>query len=159
MTRMTPQVLQAVEDSVLCWLSSVDEAGWPNVSPKEIFTALDDAHLLIAHIASPASVRNIGQHPQVCVSFVDVFKQKGFKLKGRAELAFPDDARFAAWSAPLKPLAGERFAIHAAICVRVEQVQPILAPSYQFFPGTTEADQQASALAAYGVRWANPESH
>jgi predicted pyridoxine 5'-phosphate oxidase superfamily flavin-nucleotide-binding protein len=64
---------------VLCWLATVDEAGRPNVSPKEIFTAHGDDHLLIAHLASPGSVRNLRARPEVCVSFVDVFVQKGFK--------------------------------------------------------------------------------
>jgi hypothetical protein len=35
---------------------------------------------------------------------------------------------------------------------RVETVTPLLAPSYRFVPGTTEASQVASALEAYGVR-------
>ncbi|WP_347484406.1 pyridoxamine 5'-phosphate oxidase family protein [Vandammella animalimorsus] len=152
---ITPAIRQAAQDSVLCWLATVDEAGWPNVSPKEIFAVLDDEHLVIAHIASPQSVRNIERHPQVCVSFVDVFKQKGFKLRGHAQLACAGDASFAAWSAPLAPLAGERFTIAAVIRVRVTHAEPVLAPSYRFYPeSTTEAGQQASALARYGVQWA-----
>jgi len=48
-----------LQRSVLCWLATVDAHGQPNVSPKEVFAAFDEKHLVIAHIASPLSVKNI----------------------------------------------------------------------------------------------------
>ena len=57
----TGEVRQAVDRSVLCWLATVDADGQPNVSPKEIFCAIDDVTLLIAEIASPVSRRNIAE--------------------------------------------------------------------------------------------------
>ncbi|HEX9869830.1 MAG TPA: pyridoxamine 5'-phosphate oxidase family protein, partial [Candidatus Tectomicrobia bacterium] len=67
---------------MLCWLATVSERGVPNVTPKEIFTHHGDDHIVIADIASSHSVRNVRAHPQVCVSFVDVFRQRGFKITG-----------------------------------------------------------------------------
>ena len=52
---------------VLCWLATVDALGQPNVSPKEVFAVIDEEHLVIAHIASPTSVKNVLQNPKVCV--------------------------------------------------------------------------------------------
>jgi predicted pyridoxine 5'-phosphate oxidase superfamily flavin-nucleotide-binding protein len=77
---LSSEVLNYASRSVLCWLATVDENGQPNVSPKEIFAVFDSEHLVIANIASPMSVRNIGVNPRVCVSFIDVFVQKGFKV-------------------------------------------------------------------------------
>lgn len=139
--------------SVLCWLATVDAVGQPNVAPKELFAVLDSEHLVIANIASPTSVRNIQADARVCVSFVDVFVQKGFKLSGTAQHLRRDDPDFSRWAAPLLPLAGSRFTIAGVIVVRVLAVEPILAPSWRFYPEeTTEQGQIESAHRRYGVK-------
>lgn len=144
---------EAARRSVLCWLATVDADGQPNVSPKEVWAIADDQHVVVAHIASPVTVRNIAQQPQVCLSFVDVFVQKGFKLKGTAREVRGDDPAFAGWAEPLQAMVGERFAIRSVLVIRVASVAPIVAPSYRFFPDdTTEAAQVASAMRAYGVK-------
>jgi uncharacterized protein len=71
---------------VLCWLATVDAAGVPNVSPKAIFDHYNDDRIIIADIASSDCVRNIQAHPAVCVSFIDVFRQRGFKMIGQATI-------------------------------------------------------------------------
>lgn len=150
---LTPQVADFAKRSILCWLATVDEAGQPNVSPKEIFAVFDPQHLVIANIASPTSVRNLAANPHVCVSFVDVFVQKGFKVVGTARNFRPHEPDFSQWAAPLQAMAGPRFSIHSVIVVSAEGVEPILAPSYRLYPDdTTEASQVASAMQAYGVQ-------
>ena len=150
---LSPEVHDCAARSVLCWLATVDAAGQPNVSPKEIFAVLDAEHLVIANIASPTSVRNIDGNPRVCVSFIDVFVQKGFKVSGEARNVRQQDADFSRWSAPLLALAGPRFPIHSVLVVRAGAVEPILAPSYRLYPSeTSEQSQVASAMRAYGVQ-------
>jgi predicted pyridoxine 5'-phosphate oxidase superfamily flavin-nucleotide-binding protein len=141
-----------LRSSVLCWLATVDESGQPSVSPKEIFCAHGDGALLIAHIASPRSVHNIQLNPKVCVSFVDIFVQKGAQVYGQARVVSPDDPEFEELQAPLKELAGPKFPIRAVIYVDVETVKEIVAPRYRLFPGTTEEDQIRSAEQTYGVK-------
>ena len=105
---LTPDIIESTRKSVLCWLATADARGAPNVSPKEIFAVFDDQHLVIANIASPQSAANIAANPQVCVSLVDIFAQKGFKLTGTA-LDVPADApAFARWAAPVLEKAGPR---------------------------------------------------
>ena len=146
-------VKKSIQSSVLCWLATVDDSGQPHVSPKEIFAAVDDKHIVIAHIASPHTVRNITSHPQVCLSFVDVFVQKGFKLQGLARIVKAVDPEYSTWAAPLLPMVEGKFKIPSVIVVAVKSVDPILAPSYRFYPGaTTEKDQVASAMRRYGVQ-------
>ena len=139
--------------SVLCWLATVNENGQPNVSPKELFAVFDTEHLVIANIASPTSVRNIEVSPLVCVSFIDVFVQKGFKVTGAARNVRRQDTDFSRWSAPLKAKAGPRFPIQSVLVVRANAIKPILAPSYWLYPAeTTEQSQVASAMRTYGVQ-------
>jgi uncharacterized protein len=147
------EMLQRARDSVLCWLATVDDQGQPNVSPKEIYLLQPPDMLLVAHIASPTTVRNLRQNPRVCASFIDVFVQKGWKVQGRAVLLRPGEPGFDAAHAALAALAGPAFPIHAVIAVRAEAVEPIVAPSYRLHPHTTtEASQVASAMRRYGVR-------
>lgn len=150
---LTPEVQAAMERSVLCWLATVSEAGQPNVSPKEIYAPFDADHLVIANIASPTSVRNLLSNPSVCVSFVDVFVQKGFKVVGTARNIPRHAPDYAHWAQPLQAKAGPRFTIHSVMVVKVLSVEPILAPSYRLYPGeTTEQSQITSAMRTYGVR-------
>lgn len=150
---LSQEVRNAAERSILCWLATVDESGQPNVSPKEIFAVLDAAHLLIANIASPTSMRNIDIQPRVCVSFVDVFVQKGFKVIGTARNIKNSHPDYPGWAAPLQAKAGPRFPIHSVFVIEAIAVEPILAPSYRLYAAeTTEAVQVASAMRAYGVQ-------
>ncbi len=150
---LPPDLLKFAERSVLCWLATVDEMGQPNVSPKEIFAPFDDCHLVIANIASPNSVRNLLKNPLVCVSFIDVFVQKGFKVMGSAQNIGPQDADYLHWSEPLQALAGPRFPLRSVIVVKATAVEPIIAPSYRLYPvETTEQSQIELALRTYGVR-------
>jgi uncharacterized protein len=150
---LSTAVREAARSSVLCWLATVDADGQPNVSPKEIWTIADEHHMVVAHIASPVTARNIRQQPQVCLSFVDVWVQKGFKLLGTAHEVCADDPAFDAWAAPLLAMVGQRFVIHSVLVIRVTSVAAIVAPSYRFFPDeTTEASQIEGAMRTYGVR-------
>jgi hypothetical protein len=149
---VTDAVRSAADRAVLCWLATADAAGQPNVTPKELFAAFDERHLVIANIASPGSAANLAANPRVCVSFVDVFVQKGFKIVGTASDVPPDDPAFEGWVAPLREMAGDRYPIRSVFVVRVTDVEAIVAPSYWLFPNeATEASQERAALRAYGV--------
>ncbi len=137
---------------MLCWLATVDAQGQPHVSPKEVFAAFDEQHVVIAHIASPTSVKNVLQNPKVCVSLIDIFVQKGWKLLGRAQYVHSSDDVFDGYAKPLFPMAGDQFKIQGVLVVTVGQAQPIIAPSYRFYPDiTTEQAQIEAAMKTYGV--------
>lgn len=138
--------------SVLCWLATVNNDGMPNVSPKEIWHLETDHSLLIANIASPQSVANILEQPQVCVSFIDIFSQKGYQLKGKASILTPEMAGYGEKLEPLYALAGDAYPIRSIIAVEVKQHKDILAPSYFLFPERSEAERRADAMHSYGVQ-------
>ena len=155
---LTDAVREAAAAVSCAWLATVDAEGQPNVSPKEVWAIADDAHVVVANIASPLSARNIAHQPQVCLSFVDVFVQKGFKLVGTARAVRAADPEFSAWATPLLSMVGQRFVIHSVLVIRVTSVAPIVAPSYRFYPyETTEASQVASAMRTYKVQASEQE--
>jgi len=139
-------------NAVLCWLATVSAEGVPNVSPKELFRLHGSDALVIADIASPVSVRNVRANPNVCVSYVDIFRQRGFKLVGKARIVAPEEDDFDAYGAALVEKACGAFTIRNVILVTIERVSRIRAPSYTFYPDRTEEMLMASAYAQYGVQ-------
>ena len=149
---LTEDIKKYIECSVLCWLATSDKDGIPNVSPKEVFTYSEQNTILIAHIASPQSVKNIIFNPNVCVSFVDILIQKGYKIHGKAQIFKKGEVEYHNKVEALETIATERFPIHAIIEVEVQKVKQILAPSYILYPeSTTEDSQRKAAIKRYGL--------
>lgn len=139
-------IKEYADKSALCWLATADNNGLPNVSPKEIFLLFNDNTVLIANIASPQSEKNIRQNSNVCVSFIDIFEQKGYKLTGTAQIMDKTDIKWKRYFEPLSTLAGPDFPIHNIFEFSIKTNSPILAPSYALFPNTTKEKQIQSAL-------------
>jgi predicted pyridoxine 5'-phosphate oxidase superfamily flavin-nucleotide-binding protein len=150
MAGLTDEIRAAVDRAVLCWLATADADGQPNVSPKEVFAALGD-DLVIAHIASPRSVRNVRVNPRVCVSVLEVFEQRGWKLTGRATIVEPADPAFTHLAAPLEAITEGGYPIRAIFRVAVEHAEPIVAPSSWLYPDRDPAVTRAGVLRRYGV--------
>ncbi|MCE0505136.1 pyridoxamine 5'-phosphate oxidase family protein [Roseivivax sp. GX 12232] len=142
----------ALDRAVLVWLATADAEGRPNVSPKEVFLPAPSGEILIAEIASAGSLRNIRANPEVCVSALDVFRQKGMTFHGTARIIAPEAPDFAEAAAPLARKAGPAFAIRHVIAVSVTRARPLLAPGYRVFPDKTEGQMIAEAHRLYGVR-------
>ena len=145
-------IRREIDTAVLCWLATVDKKGRPNVSPKEIFATHGEDRLVIADIASANSVRNIRANSQVCVSLIDIFRQRGHKIHGTAAIIAREHPEFADLAIDLLRMAGEHFPIRHVICVSIERISPILAPSYRLFPERTEGEMMEDAYRTYGVR-------
>ncbi len=139
-------------NSVLCWLATVSAEGSPNVSPKEIFSLYDDETLVVADIMSPNTIRNIQSNPKVCLSFIDVFRQKGFKVEGEARIVGRESPEFEELGKDLLATAGSHFHIRNVIRIHIERISRILAPSYTIFPDRAEEEIMQSAYATYGVQ-------
>jgi uncharacterized protein len=146
---LTDAVLERLTNCVLIWLATVDSDGMPSVSPKELFVPEEKKTLLIANVASANSVQNIRQHNKVCISFVDVFVQRGYKLYGQAQMLETSAPDYATRAKPLLQLAGEQFPIRSVIVVDIERVVPIVAPRYALYPETTQTAQVGRAVARY----------
>ncbi len=148
---LTDEVKESIKESVLCWLATVDADGVPNNSPKEVFLSYGASELLIADIASPHSVKNLLINPNVCVSFVHVLKQKGFKVKGIADYHKKGEDLYDEFFKHIYPITGEKYPVHGIIRIKVNNVNPIIAPNYFLSPDTTEEQQIENARKVYGL--------
>ena len=67
-------------------IATADKSGRPNVSPKGTFRVLDDEHVVFADIASPHTLANIKENPQVSAIVFDPLTNHGCRIWGRAEI-------------------------------------------------------------------------
>ena len=148
--KLTPEIHTAIEKSVLCWLATVSSDGTPNVSPKEMFTTFGD-QIIIANIASPQTIRNIKEQSRVCLSFIDILVQKGYQVKGSAQVVSKGEPGFSEMEKLLLEMTGELFPFRSITCITIESAKPILAPRYLLFPDTKESDQVERARKTYGL--------
>jgi len=148
---LDPSVLRLLDESVLCWLATCSPSGQPNVSPKEIFLPYDNDSIIIANVMSPKSARNIKANPKACVSFVNVFTQKGYQVSGTARYLTKSDDEYSVIEHELLKITRGVIPFKAVIRVMAEDINEILAPRYRLFPETTEEGQVASAMQTYGV--------
>jgi predicted pyridoxine 5'-phosphate oxidase superfamily flavin-nucleotide-binding protein len=121
------------------------------VSPKEVFAAVGDRHLVLANIASPTSVRNVLAGSRACASVIDIFVQKGYKVTGPSRYIRRDSTEFSEWGDGLVAIAEPKFSVRGVIVVEAECVESIVAPSYRMDPGLSEESQVMSALETYGI--------
>jgi hypothetical protein len=150
--KINEKVATDIKNSVLCWLATVDRHGAPSVSPKEIWNAFDKETLVVADIASSNSVRNIQENPEVCLSFIDIFRQRGFKIYGQATIVAKTDPQYRILGSHLFQAAGTKFEIRNVIKVDVERIGRILAPSYGLMSEVKESEIMEDAFKTYGVR-------
>ena len=146
------EIKKYIDQSVLCWLATSSADNTPNVSPKEVFTDFGDKYIIIANIASPNSVKNIKTNNKACVSFIDVFVQKGFQIKGTAEIINKKDQEFVAMEGKLLEITGGKFPFSTITKIEIDTAKPIIAPQYILYPDTTEQQQIESAKRAYKVQ-------
>lgn len=150
--QLTESIKKCLDKSVLCWLASCSTDLVPNVSPKEIFTHIDDQFILVANIASPNTIKNIKANPNICISAIDILVQKGYKLKGSAEVIDKQHPNYEKYKAPLYEMAGDKFPFSNLIKMKLQSAHEILAPSYTFYPSTTtEEGQIENAKRIYGL--------
>ncbi|MEC7265421.1 MAG: pyridoxamine 5'-phosphate oxidase family protein [Bacteroidota bacterium] len=148
---LTQEIKNYIDQCILCWLATSSSEGMPNVSPKEIFTYYEKDKIIVANIASPQTVRNITQNENVCLSFIDIFIQKGFQIKGKGEIIKKTDLEFDGMEKILTKLTDGKFPFSTITKITVHGIKPIIAPKYVLYPETTEEEQTASAKKAYGV--------
>jgi uncharacterized protein len=68
------------------FVATASKAGRPNVSPKGSFRLLDDEHVVFADVASPQTVANLEENPQVSAIVFDSSTRHGCRIWGRAEI-------------------------------------------------------------------------
>ena len=83
LTEEAKRVIGAIRPSLV---ATASKAGKPNVSAKGSLRVLDDDHVIFADIASPRTLANIKENPQVAIICLDAPARKGCRIWGRGEI-------------------------------------------------------------------------
>ncbi|HZY70458.1 MAG TPA: pyridoxamine 5'-phosphate oxidase family protein [Thermoplasmata archaeon] len=128
---ITPEMRRLVHEQRLGFVASVRSDGTPNVSPKGTTDVWDDHTLVFADLASPRTVANLRERPDVEVNVVDPLVRKGFRFRGTARVAtegpeFDQGVAFFERSG----LDGGRERVRAVVYVNVTEAAPLVSPAY-----------------------------
>lgn len=86
MAKLTEEAKKAIGDIRPSLVATASKAGKPNVSAKGSLQVLDDEHVTFADIASPRTVANIKENPQVAIICLDAASRKSCRIWGRGEI-------------------------------------------------------------------------
>src|SRR5512139_1948800 len=86
MVKLTEDAKKAVGAIRPSLVATASKTGKPNVSAKGSLRVLDDGHLLFADVASPRTVANIKENPQVAAICLDAAARKGCRIWGKGEV-------------------------------------------------------------------------
>jgi predicted pyridoxine 5'-phosphate oxidase superfamily flavin-nucleotide-binding protein len=86
MTKLTDEAKMAIGEIRPSLVATASRTGKPNVSAKGSLRVLDDEHVVFADIASPRTVANIRENPQVAVICLDAATRKGCRIWGKGSI-------------------------------------------------------------------------
>jgi hypothetical protein len=131
-------------------VATVCADGSAAASPKGTFLVLNDTTLAYGDIRSPGTRANLGHEPRCEVVFVDVFRRKGVRVKGKATSNPSGTAQFdgliGQWRDVWGALADR---ITALVLIDVDRVRPVSTPPYD--DGATEAEMIAMYRQKYAT--------
>ncbi len=86
MTMLTDDAKKAIAEIHPSLVATVNGNGKPNVSAKGSLRVLDDEHIVFADIASPRTVANIKENPEVAVICLDAAARTGCRVWGKGSI-------------------------------------------------------------------------
>jgi len=104
MAKLPEEAKKMIKEVIPALVATASKEGKPNVSPKGSFRVLDDEHVAFAEMASPNTIANLKENPQVAVLVFDPDTWGGCRISGKAEILQSGDLvdSFKAQFAPLK---------------------------------------------------------
>ncbi len=125
------EIAAFVHEQRLGFHATVCPDGTANVSPKGTTAVYDDEHLMFADIRSPQTRANLAANPSIEVNVVDPIVRKGYRFKGTATVHEGGEVlerACALFAAAGYTVGRER--IRAIVLIRVDEIRPLLSPSY-----------------------------
>ncbi len=86
MAKLSQEAKKIIAEFGPALIATASKAGKPNVSPKGSFRVLDDEHVIFANIASPRTMANLKENPQLTTLIFDRSTRKGCRIWGKAEV-------------------------------------------------------------------------
>ncbi len=81
-----PKHVQDFLPGKLAWVATASRDGEPNATPKGSLKLVDENHVLFADLFSLKTRRNLLENNKIAVTVVDTATNKGYQLKGTAEI-------------------------------------------------------------------------
>jgi len=85
MAKLTAEAKRIISELRLAMVATASKGGRPNVSLKGL-QVLDDEHVIFADVASPRTMANLRENPQISAIVFDPATRKGCRLWGKAEI-------------------------------------------------------------------------
>lgn len=78
----------------LGFVATVTKDNRPSLSPKGTFLVLDEKTIAFGEIRSPGTIANLAYQPELEVNFIDQWKRKGVRIRGKAEVIADSSSEF-----------------------------------------------------------------
>ena len=86
MAKLSEEAKKIIGEFGPALIATASKEGKPNVSPKGSFRVFDDEHVIFANIASPRTMVNLKENPQLTAIVFDRSTRKGCRIWGQAEI-------------------------------------------------------------------------
>jgi len=86
MAKLSDEAKKVIGELVPALIATASKEGRPNISVKGSFRVLDDEHVIFADIASPRTMANLRENPQLSAIVFDRSTRKGCRIWGKAEI-------------------------------------------------------------------------
>jgi len=119
MTKLTEEAKKAIGEIRPSLVATASGTGKPNVSAKGSLRVLDDEHVVFADIASPRTVANIKENPQVAIICLDAAVRKGCRIWGKGDIINSGEL----FDKIVAEFAGRNMEVKNVVKVAVEEVE------------------------------------
>jgi predicted pyridoxine 5'-phosphate oxidase superfamily flavin-nucleotide-binding protein len=119
MAKLTEEAKKAIGTMRPAYVATASKTGKPNVSAKGSLRVMDDEHVLFSDVASPRTVTNIKENPQVAILCLDAATHKGCRIWGRGEIITSGEI----FDKAAAEMATRNMKIKNVVKVTVEEVQ------------------------------------
>ena len=118
MAKLTEEAKQLITELYPGIIATAGKDGMPNVAAKGSFRVVDDEHVAFADMASPRTVANLRENPQISAMVFNNQPRKGCRIWGKAEILDSGDL-FNAISAEYEP---KGMKVKHVVKIKVEEV-------------------------------------
>ena len=118
MAKLSEEIKKMIAEIHPALVATASKTGKPNVSPKGSFAVLDDEHVMFAEMASPRTMANLKENPQVSAIVFDPATRKGCRIWGKVEEILDSGDLFEKVKADY---AAKRMKINCVVKIAVEE--------------------------------------
>jgi hypothetical protein len=119
MAKLPEEAKKIISRVLPAFIATASKKGKPNVSPKGSFRVLDDEHVVFAEMASPRTIANLKENPQVSAMIFDPATWGGCRIWGKAEIS-ESGALFDSFKAEFARL---KMDVHSVVRIAIEKVE------------------------------------